>query len=255
MFEPVERSRAFERVVEQIEQAIYSGQLKPGDHLPAERALVEEFKVGRSTVREALRILESLGLLHTTPGSPLGPKVSASNVAGLHRMLHGFVQMENVSLADLVQYRMISGSAANLLAAHLRSPEHLAQMATAIKKMESTPPSATRQFAEQDLQFHQAIADASGNNLLNVVNGIINKLIVNLMADAINKSVDPDRTREDFLALHRQLHDAIEQQDGELAAHLARSSLLDVYGPLLSTEERKRLQLLIPQASRPCDPS
>jgi DNA-binding FadR family transcriptional regulator len=247
VFEPVERSRAFERVVEQIERAIYSGELKPGDHLPSERALVDQFQVGRSTVREALRILESLGLLRTLPGSPLGPQVSGSNAAGLYRMLHGFVQVENVGLADLVQYRMISGSAANFLAAHLRSQAHLDQMTSAIEAMEAVASDATQQFAEQDLSFHQAIADASGNALLNMVNSIINDLIVNLMADAIDKSADRERTRREFLALHHKLFAAIEQNDGELASYLARSSLLDVYGPLLSDEDRARLRLLVPE--------
>lgn len=250
MFEPVERSRAFERVVEQIERAIYSGELRPGDHLPSERALVDQFQVGRSTVREALRILESLGLLRTLSGSPLGPQVSDSNVAGLHRMLHGYIQVQNVGLADLVQYRMISGSAANYLAAHLRTEKHLRQMAAAIQEMESVASEATQEFAEHDVLFHQAIADASGNSLLNVVNSIINDLIVHLMADAIDKSDDRERTRQDFLALHRKLYVAIEQHDGDLASYLARSSLLDVYGTLLTAEDQARLRLLVPEDSR-----
>lgn len=250
MFEPVERSRAFERVVEQIERAIYSGELKPGDHLPSERALVDQFQVGRSTVREALRILESLGLLQTLPGSPLGPQVSGSNAAGLYRMLHGFIQVENVGLADLVQYRMISGSAANFLAAHLRTEEHLSEMAAAIHEMEAVASDATQEFAEHDLRFHQAIADASGNSLLNLVNSIINDLIIHLMADAIDKSDDRERTRQDFLTLHRKLYLAIEQHDGDLASYLARSSLLDVYGNLLSTEDQARLRLLVPEQTR-----
>lgn len=249
MFEPVERSRAFERVVEQIEQAIYSGQLKAGDHLPSERALVEQFQVGRSTVREALRILESIGLLRTLPGSPLGPQVSGSPVSGLYRMLHGFVRAENVSLADLVQYRMISGSAANFLAAHLRTSEHLDRMAAAIKEMEQVTSTAPQEFAESDLRFHQAIADASGNALLNVVSSVINDVIVNLMTSAIEHSPDSDRTRQSFLELHHDLYAAIEQHDGDRASYLARTSLFDVYSPLLPQADHARLRLLLPEQS------
>ena len=249
MFEPVERSRAFERVVEQIEQAIYSGELKAGDHLPSERVLVEQFQVGRSSVREALRILESIGLLRTQPGSPLGPQVSASTVSGLHRMLRGFVRVENVSLADLVQYRMISGSAANFLAAHLRTEEHLEQMATAMKEMEAAESEATQQFAETDLRFHQAIADASGNSLLNMVGQVINDVIVDLMASAIDRSPDRTRTRQAFLTLHRDLFEAIRDRDGERASYLARSSLFEVYSPLLEPADHARLRLLLPERS------
>ena len=92
MFEPVERSRAFERVVEQIEQAIYSGQLARGDHLPSERALVEQFQVGRSTVREALRISRAWASCEPMPGSPLGAQVSGSNRFRPAPDLHGFVR-------------------------------------------------------------------------------------------------------------------------------------------------------------------
>ena len=247
MFEPVERSRAFERVVEQIEQAIYSGELKAGDHLPSERVLVEQFQVGRSSVREALRILESLGLLRTQPGSPLGPQVSASTVPGLHRMLRGYVRVQNVSLADLVQYRMISGSAANFLAAHLRTDHHLDQMAEAIREMEATESTATQQFAEHDLRFHQAIADASGNSLLNVVGQAINGVIVDLMASAIDSSPDRTHTRQAFLALHHDLFDAIQHQDGDRASYLARSSLFEVYSPMLEPADSARLRLLLPE--------
>jgi DNA-binding FadR family transcriptional regulator len=247
VFEPVERSRAFERVVEQIEHAIYSGHLKPGDHLPSERVLVEQFRVGRSTVREALRILESIGLLRTMPGSPLGPQVSGSTLPGLYRMFNGFIRVENVGLADLVQYRMISGSAANFLAAHLRTQEHLDQMAAVIKEMETTESNATQQFAESDLRFHHAIAAASGNALLTVINRVINDLIVDLITNAIDRSTDRQETRQSFLALHRELFAAIKQHDGERASYLARSSLFEVYSPLLEPEDHARLRPLLPE--------
>lgn len=247
MFEPVERSRAFERVVEQIERAIYSGELKPGDHLPSERALVEQFNVGRSSVREALRILESMGLLSTQPGSPLGPRVSASNRAGLYRMLNGFIRVQGIALGDLVQYRMISGSAANYLAARLRTQEHLDQLIAAVHDMEATGPDDVEHFAQQDVHFHRVIADASQNALLNVINGVIADVIVDVMKDAIEHSPNRLETRQSFLELHHELIKAIENRDGERASELALQSLYDVYGPLLDEDERARLRLLLPQ--------
>lgn len=245
MFQPVEKARAFERVVEQIQAAIYSGRLRPGDHLPSERALVDEFQVGRSTVREALRILESMGLLKTQPGSPKGPRVSPSNTAGLQRILEGVVRVEQISLVDLVQHRMISGSAANYLAASLRSEEHLAKMAAAIQSMESAGPEETEEFAQSDISFHAAIADAAGNTFLNVVNTVINQVIVDLVANAIQTAGDAQQLRSAFLQLHREIFEAIKDGKGERAAELARTSLYEVYGPLLEDQDRARLQLLL----------
>jgi len=245
MFQPVEKARAFERVVEQIEAAIFSGELRPGDHLPSERALVEEFQVGRSTVREALRILESMGLLKTQPGSPKGPRVSPSNTAGLRRILEGVVRIEQISLVDLIQYRMVSGSAANYLAANLRSDEHLVQMVAAIEAMQSTAPDDAETFAQTDLKFHEAIADAAGNSFLNVVGSVINEVIIDLVAETIQTSEDAQQVRKRFIALHREIFEAIKNRDGEEAGRLARSSLYDVYGQLGSSSEQERLRLML----------
>ncbi|WP_340537924.1 FadR/GntR family transcriptional regulator [Nocardioides sp. GXZ039] len=245
MFKPVGRSRAFERVVEQIEQAIYSGELKPGDHLPSERILVEQFEVGRSSVREALRILESMGLLITTPGSPLGPKVSASNQAGLLRMMSGFVQTQGISLGALVQYRMIAGSAANFLASQLRTDEHLEAMREANEAMRATEPGDEDRFARLDVQFHQAIADASGNPFLTLVNTVISDLIVDLMMSAYHQAETEQGLWSSFVEHHDALIEAIADRDGARASAIARQTLYDFYRDLLDAEEQRRLELLL----------
>jgi len=245
VFKPVERSRAFERVVQQIESAIYAGHLKPGDHLPSERALVEEFQVGRSTVREALRILESMELLRTQPGSPNGPQVSASNTARLRGALNGVIRVEKISLVDLVQYRMISGSAANFLAAHLRTTDQLASMSAAMHEMESSPPDDIDRFVQNDARFHQVILDAAGNSFLEVVTSAITGVIVDEMTNAIKSSTDSAETRAAFLKLHRELYAAIQSGDGALASDLAKNSLFYVYAPLLEKEDQDKLRLLL----------
>lgn len=245
MFQPVERARAFERVVEQIERAIYSGELRPGDHLPSERALVEEFQVGRSTVREALRILESMGLLRTQPGSARGPRVAPSNTAGLQKILNGVVRVEQIRLVDLVQYRMIAGSVSNFLAARLRTEAHLANMDAAIRGMETAGPEDTEQFAENDVRFHAAIADAADNSFLSVIGTVINQVIVDLVANTLEGSEDQDHVRDDFVKLHREIYESIESGDGLQAASLARTSLYDVYAPLLDPSDRAKLELVL----------
>ena len=245
MFEPVEKARAFERVVEQIETAIFDGRLRPGDHLPSERALVEEFRVGRSTVREALRILESMGLLKTEPGSPKGPRVSPSNTLGLQRILTGVVRVEQIQLVDLVQYRMIAGSAANFLASSLRTEEHLEQMERAIRQMEAAGQGETTEFAQSDLLFHEAVTAAAGNALLKILGDVIRQVIVDLVADRIEKAPNSAAVRADFIRLHREIFHAIRDGRADRAAELARNSLFDVYAPLLHPSEAHKLKLLI----------
>ena len=77
LFRPVRAVHAYERIVEQIEDAIFHGRIAPDDRLPSERELMREFQVGRSTVREALRVLQSKGLVRSPAGRPERPARAA----------------------------------------------------------------------------------------------------------------------------------------------------------------------------------
>jgi GntR family transcriptional repressor for pyruvate dehydrogenase complex len=244
MFTPITKGRAFEAVVAQIEAAIYAGELKAGDNLPSERALVEEFNVGRSTVREALRILESMGLIKTSPGSHKGPRVSASLTQGISRMLNGAIHVEEIDLVDLVQYRMMSGSTSNFLAAHLRTDEQLMKMAEAIRRMVDSDKGDAAGFARADAEFHAAIRAAAGNALMDMINDVIEAAIVELVEKTIENTPETGDTRDEFIRVHRAVLRAIADGDAIEAARLARKSLIAAYGASLSSDERRRLELL-----------
>ena len=84
-FQPVQPVRAYQRIVEQVEEALARGDLRPGQRLPSERELVAQFEVSRSTVREALRVLESNGVVRSRPGDPNGPEVLPFSPAALRK--------------------------------------------------------------------------------------------------------------------------------------------------------------------------
>ncbi|MGA9925356.1 MAG: GntR family transcriptional regulator, partial [Isosphaeraceae bacterium] len=75
IFEPIKPTRAHEAVLAQLQRKILKGELAPGDRLPSEREMMETFGVSRPTVREALRVAESLGLVAVRHGDPGGPQV------------------------------------------------------------------------------------------------------------------------------------------------------------------------------------
>src|SRR5690606_39281394 len=85
--EPVRTVRAYERIVEQIEEAIESGTLTPGQRLPSERDLMAQFSVSRSTVREALRVLQARGLDQSRTGDTHGAVVLHFAPAVLHHAI------------------------------------------------------------------------------------------------------------------------------------------------------------------------
>ncbi|WP_037359314.1 FadR/GntR family transcriptional regulator [Amycolatopsis orientalis] len=244
MFTPVGKTRAFEAVVAQIEEAIYAGDYAPGDFLPPERTLVDNFGVGRSTIREALRILESMGLVRTSSGSRTGPEVCGTVTPGLTRMLRGAVKLEGVPVFEVVQYRMIAGAAANRLAAHFRTDEQLALMAEAIRAMEGAEDAAA--FAAADNSFHDVVREAAGNRLLAVVSRVIQDATLDMVASAVDPETGDPATRDSFIAEHRRILAAISGRDGETAARLAGQTLYDGYAGQLDEDQRARLAALLP---------
>jgi GntR family transcriptional repressor for pyruvate dehydrogenase complex len=242
-FTPVERSRAFESVVDQIEEAIYSGELTPGDSLPSERALVDMFRVSRSSIREALRILESMGLITTRPGSKSGPLVSLHTSAGITRLLSGSLRTRGISLADLVQYRMVSGAMANRLACARRTDNDLDELEKHVERMDDSSNDA--EFAHHDAQFHDLIRTIAGNHLMALLNSSVQDVIVDQVSEALSRSEHPKETREEFSKLHRQIIDAIRERNAKKASRLAKQSLYDTYSQLLNEEMRDELKMLL----------
>ncbi|MDT7671882.1 MAG: GntR family transcriptional regulator, transcriptional repressor for pyruvate dehydrogenase complex, partial [Pseudonocardiales bacterium] len=116
-------TRAFQRIVEYVERALAAGELKAGDRLPSERELVERFGMGRSSVREALRVLENMELVRSAPRDPRGPLVLEYSVGPVRRSLAMLTSARTVTLPELVQFRMIVDASANLMAAARRTDE------------------------------------------------------------------------------------------------------------------------------------
>jgi len=105
LFREARQSRIFEDVVEQIEEAILQGRLKAGDRLPAERDLKEMLKTSRSTLREALRVLEQKGLIEIRLGTGGGAVVKAVSSDQISQSLGLLIRSQQVSLGQLAEFR------------------------------------------------------------------------------------------------------------------------------------------------------
>lgn len=105
MFHEAEQGRLFQNVSEQIEKVILSGILKPGDRLPPERELRETFKIGRPTLREALRVLEQKGLVEIRIGAKGGAFVKKTGVEQIAAGLLLLIRSNQVSLRHLYEFR------------------------------------------------------------------------------------------------------------------------------------------------------
>lgn len=236
--------RAFEAVVDHVEQAVLRGDLKAGDRLPGERELVTQFEVGRSSVREAMRVLESGGLIASRPGDPRGAVILAPTAAPLSKLMTRLTVSSSSSLADLLIYRMTLESAANSLAATRRSEADLLKLEKAMARMRQCVGLGRHEFSRADLDFHDVVAWASGNTMIKVSAEAVRDSIQTLIASTILVSADDEEIMLRTLAHHADVFAAIRDRDAHRAEYLARSSLFEYYGQLLSDDDRAALAAL-----------
>lgn len=244
LFRPVTPVRAYQRVAEQIEERILSGDLPPGSRLPAERELVNRFGVGRSTVREALRVLQSAGLIRSRPGDPLGAEVLGVSPDNLSQALGRLTRSSVATLGELVQFRMVLDAESNRLAARLHGADDLARMREQIARMESLSgggPASLHAFSEADALFHRAIAEASGNSLLGLCARAVHEAVVEVIEKKIAGVTDTTAWMERSIAHHREVLAAITAGDGPLAARLGRTALHEYYAEHVEPETRELL--------------
>ncbi|NUT09377.1 MAG: FadR family transcriptional regulator [Nonomuraea sp.] len=248
-FEPVQAVRAYERVVEQVEEAIESGALSPGERLPSERELMVQFSVGRSTVREALRVLQARGLVRSRPGDPHGAEVLPFSPAALHKSMTTLARVAELSLSELVQFRMVLDSSAVVLAARLRTDGQLAEMEEAIARMRaalaSGPASEAAAFSAADVAFHDVVVEASGNKLIQVCTDVVRSVVLGLIAGKIAEAPDSESLMRQSIRHHEEVLAAVRAGEGARAARLLRSSMYDYYAAHLPAAERPALRALL----------
>jgi len=156
-------ARAWRVVLEKIESDLLEGRLAPGDRLAPERELATTLGVGRSSVREALRVLEVMGLIRTGTGS--GPTSGAIIIAtprgGLAALLRLQVAAQGFPISDIVATRLLLEQwVVGTLAAE--SEHDLADVRSTLAAMDDSA-LTSEEFIALDAQFHLALADASGN--------------------------------------------------------------------------------------------
>lgn len=162
LVEPVKRYRLYQDIVAQIEALLDRGELRPGDQLPTERALAEQFQVSRASVREALRALELLGVVETHAGG--GTFVRRAVAGDLERPLSALLSRGH-PVADVIEVRGLIEPAIAASAAARVSEEQLLELREIVAQQERRV-SAGDSYADEDTRFHELIGRAGGNELL-----------------------------------------------------------------------------------------
>jgi DNA-binding FadR family transcriptional regulator len=163
------------QLVEHFERTILSGEYAPGDLLPPERAISDRMGVSRSVVREALGRLAGLGLVRSQHGS--GTRVIAPDGQEVTAAYQRLLKLSDFRLEHLAEVRLLLETTIARLAASSRTDEHLARMDAAQKVLANTRRSLET-HVEADLEFHAALADATGNPLFRMVLAPIQQLLI-----------------------------------------------------------------------------
>jgi len=221
-YEPVERRKVYELIAEQLLGQISDRRLQPGDALPPERELTRLYGAGRSSVREALRMLESRGLIEAVGN---GSFVVAAYGNPLNSSLRLLLSLDEGTLHDIFELRRLLECEAAGLAAARRTDEHLREMAEAIDDMAAGLESTTGdQFIDADLRFHLAVAAATGNRLVLHSMHAVRDVIRRALSSVFRIPQSPQRAVEE----HRAIRAAIEAQDPARAREEMREHLVRV---------------------------
>jgi GntR family transcriptional repressor for pyruvate dehydrogenase complex len=156
---PIVRKKVYELVADYLLNEISARRLAPGDVLPTERELTEALRVGRSSIREALRMLESRGLIQNGD-SGLFAVAEPSNQ--LNRSLDLLLQLKEADIGELYEIRRLLEGEFAALAAERRTQAQLAEMSSAIEAMRRSLDDEDA-YIDADLGFHVCVAEATQN--------------------------------------------------------------------------------------------
>lgn len=228
-------ARAWRLVLERIESDLLDGRLGPGDRLASERDLAADLGVGRSSVREAFRVLEVMGLIRTATGS--GPQsgaiVIATPTGGMSALLRLQVAAQGFPLQDVVETRLVLEDAvvAALAGADARDTTRAHQLLAAMEEPDLT----AEEFLALDAQLHLSLAESSGNAVIAaMMSGLRSSIESYVQAGAASI---PDWTvmASRLRAEHHALVAAIDAGDADAARALVHTHITGYYENALAS--------------------
>lgn len=219
---PLPRTTLIESLAARLEEEVLAGRLPVGSKLPSEGALSASFGVSRPVVREALARLRERGLVVTVNGSGTYVRRPATEQLTEAFVRHIRGAPDGADLSDLYEARLSIELAVARLAAERRKPEHLEALEAALAAMEAMRDDGDA-WAEADLGFHLAVAEATGNPYFAT---LLTPLATAMVAGMQASRRSPASVRAG-LAAHRQLLERLRAGDADGAVETMRSHLED----------------------------
>lgn len=231
LLKTIKPKRLYEEIVQQIQDLIRQGTLKSGDRLPSERELAERFQVSRSSLREAIRVLELQGIVVSQPGA--GTFISTSVISSLESPIASRLIEGQSALRDILELHLLLEPHIAALGAERATIDNVRRMAESLQQQE-------RQIArgetgvKGDTAFHLAIAQATQNSVLEQVLTIITDILHQHRSQSLQTPSRPERSLES----HRHILQMILQRDIE-GAREAMAHHISMVEPIVLAEDPK----------------
>lgn len=211
-----------ELVARRILHDIVERSLTPGTKLPPESEMLATYRVSRGSLREALRILETLGFIRIKAGSGGGPIVAPARSEDFARTATMYFHMSGATLGELFQTRLSLETEMAAFAARAQQPQLLEALRTnleAASRLDASENDATHSTAARD--FHDIITGMSGNRILD----LLCRGIRDIYVARVRHIEYPADTRHEIHAMHEKIASAIMDGDSVLASTLMRAHM------------------------------
>lgn len=214
--------RLYESAIEQIMDLVKRSELKPGDKLPPERKLAEKLSIGRGSLREAFRVLESKGLIKSKAGG--GRYIREIRKNGHNSTENIILSLEKSSILELLEAREMFEVKIAKIAAQRATPEDIKLIEMVLNKMNQKEEHKDEKKTESDTEFHLAIASTSHNFVfVNII-----KLHLDLLKETRRKTWQMPGRREKQYQEHQAILQAIKEHNSKKAGEAMLTHLKNV---------------------------
>jgi len=235
-----------DQIIEQIRNAILSGRFKPGDKVASEKELMSEFGVSKATLREALRVLEGMGLVEIRKGIAGGVFIAEVDMKTTISGIINFLHFKTVSIKDITMIRYLLEPPLAQIAASRIQPEDIVKLETMITENPVVPDT----IVSREIGFHRYLARMTENPILILVMDFIDNILndvkfqLDLGAEFYHK----------VAKAHQAILECLKQKDGvgarrkivddllEVGNHLANLSGTQPFDPTMLLDENLPLR-------------
>lgn len=227
MFNNISNKKVYEQVIEQIQNNIMEGIFKKGDKLPSERELSEKMGVSRTSIREALRVLETMGVVESRQGE--GNFICSNIEKSLLQPLSMMFKLNNGSFSDIYELRSILEIECARLLAIRATDMDCRELLSVVEEMEQETFGENRYeiLVELDKKFHNTLSDISKNYLIESLFSTISNLFEKFIEDARYKIIlfDSEQANKSLLIQHKKICESIIKKNQDMAVEAMREHM------------------------------